>query len=511
MDIEKIIEAIQEGESSVSTERLIYDRMENIISYLTLVEYKESSRSRKAAVAETLKNVLLDKHLCKRFCTPRYLFILIETKKNSKAKKISDSVVELIYSIYSDSIKALIEYYPEETLQIITDKNNPCYLDMILRCIDSSQIVNAFLCFFSLPTKHFQKWVHFLITKEFIDMVFKQIQKYKKTGKELQSFFKILYLFVSFTTNIFKKELHSCTNISYTYFYNEIETRISYLLDMIFLESDAINRASALEVLREMIKITGYINTNNTIPFTSLFQYLKQSQALKDLQNMHRNAKSQIRVINMVNIVARTIRFQSAALQDFFTCTNFIPSLIRYLYSCSTFSFSNELCGVLNELIHVNRIFYQPALIEIAKEVRSIGFQRLIETFADSKRKHSPNVSILDRVTPFIYILYQLYISCLFESRRQSLRQYSSRNTSQRRFIVVEQNKEPCPLLDSLSFFSESSSYWYRTVRLPEYQKRLSLDYIREMPAHIDNLEQFSRYICDYVASSLPVYPHFLF
>src|SRR5699024_729464 len=159
-----------------------------------------------------------------------------------------------------------------------------------------------------------------------------------------QSFFKILYLFVSFTTNIFKKELHSCTNISYTYFYNEIETRISYLLDMIFLESDAINRASALEVLREMIKITGYINTNNTIPFTSLFQYMKQSQALKDLQNMHRNAKSQIRVINMVNIVARTIRFQSAALQDFFTCTNFIPSLIRYLYSCSTFSFSNELC-----------------------------------------------------------------------------------------------------------------------------------------------------------------------
>lgn len=506
--IERDIEAIHNGESAISAERLVFDRLDQIVEYLEFAEYKEGNKNQRIAVMETIKTALASKLLTRKLCTEKYLFLLQNIKKNAHARKVSEGVMELSYEAYAESIKSLLEFAPEQVVEIMLGAKDQCYLELILRNGESQHIIDLFPCFFSLTGATFQKWIDFLIARNFVGLIFRWIKKQKKAHRELHNFTKLLYLLVSFTGTIFSRHFPTGSEAEYTHFYRQIEQNAAFLLDIAFAEDDAINRMSALEVVREMVKISEYLPKGSS-SFRFLAEYFTNSPLLPALREDHQAPSTHVKAIAFINLLARTIRYQSVEMQQFFIAADLGTWLVRYLYATTTFTVTNEVCALLNELILVNKEFYVAALLGIIKEVRAQGLAKLVGPFAASQKKGAANVSLLDHITPAIYLLYRLHRRCAQELAAQRGKAAESK-VSQRRFTIIDQNSPTFQLLEELSFLQEDAWHWYRTTRIFEYEKRMSLHYLQEFPERFQNSEQFSRYICDYISSTLPEYSSFL-
>ncbi|KAI5172317.1 hypothetical protein NEFER03_1431 [Nematocida sp. LUAm3] len=501
MDLEQSIEATQEGDSSISSERLIYNQLDIVIDYISFKIYKEGSKSKKISTMDTIKVAFCNKHLCHKLCTEKYLFLLIEARKNSSLKKISETIVETSYEVYAESVKTLLENHPLETINIITESKTFSYIEILLKCSDSPHIIDLFPCFFSLSKEAFQKWIDFLIKIQVVDLIVRYITKYRKTHREVQNLFKLLYLFITFTSNIFRKELIPPKNPTlYMHFYLEIGKHLDLLLDSIFKESDAINRLSALEVLKEMIKTSWCIPRDKRI-FPTLTKYFESLQLIKSLQEKICSPLVQIQVITLVNIITRTIRFRSTAVKKFFEETDFLSSLIAYLYVINTHTITNEICALINEFIYTDKEFYLEALIKISRQIKECSYAHPQEVFSDSQKPHRPNAIIQDCVTPVLYIIYQLYSTAVSESTSP---EPSKNISSVRRFTVTNQKSSMYKLIQELSFLQSDEYHWYKTNRVHQHGQRLALMHTGDPHEPIVNQEQIARYICMHILSLFP-------
>ncbi|OAG31083.1 hypothetical protein NEDG_01857 [Nematocida displodere] len=501
MEIERAIEAINDGDSSISAERLVFDRLEEVIKYIGFIEYKEGPKARKMATIETLKTALVEKSLAKRLCSENYLFLLKAIRHNGYAKKVPEAIIELSYEAYAESLKALLEFNSQDTITTITSSNE-CYLDLVLKCSDSHHIIDLFPCFFSLSEEPFLKWITFLISKNFVGSIIKNMNKYKKALKETQNFSKLLYLLVSFTGSLFKRQLRLEAGTEYMHFYNEIENRSDTLLDTVFIETDAINRVAALETIRELIKTTEFLPPRSEA-FSFLFIYVAGSEILKRIKENHHSADTTIKTVILINTIARTIRFKSAALKAFFSATDFPTALIRYAYSTSTHTLTNEVCIFLNELVHTDTAFYLDALVEICKEIHSCSLKQVIQAYASSQKKHAPSAALVDFTTPFVYLIYQLYDICLDVAAAEP----TGTTSTLARFTVIDKGVDVYQIIQELSFLSQDLYIWYRFSRIQEHKKRLSLAYATEPIEIYSATEQFARYLCHCTAAVLPDYP----
>jgi len=507
-EIEREIEEIQNGESSISIERLVSERIEEVLSYISFSTYKEGQKSRKIGVIETIKGVLTDKSFCKRLCTPRYVFLLAEIRKNTQSKKISEGLLEVSYEAYANGIKSLLEFSPEETLGVIVQARNMCYLEAVLESGDSQHVVDLFPCFFALSGENFHKWIKFLISKNFVDMVFRSLSRQRSMQKETQNFTKLIYLLISFSGTIFKRDFPADIGVDYSFFYREIEKRASAILDIVFIDSDAVNRLSALHAIKEMIKVLEYLQKDPN-PFHFFFRYVAESQILRALKNSTYLPDTQIKIILLINLISRTVRYKSASLREFFITSKILPDLIRFLYQTTTYTVTNEMCTLINELVHVDRSFYISAILDICEEVQKQSLKKPIESLSTSQKKNGPTSAVLDCVTPVLHILYKLYCACASESNSQNTKPTEIK-TSQKRFTVIGKESAVYQILQALRFFEEDSMRWYRSTRLQEYEKKTSLEYVRAFPDTASNLDQFSRYFPSYLSSVLPEYPLFL-
>ncbi|KAI5187414.1 hypothetical protein NEHOM01_2159 [Nematocida homosporus] len=507
MELERAIEATQEGESSLSAERFIFDHLDSAIRYIGFIDYKEGPKSRKISTIEALKSAFVYKHLAKKLCTPTYLFLLKDIKHNSATKRIPDSLTEMSYEIYAESIKTLLEYYPQDTINILTRPESPCFLSALLKSSDSSHIIDMFPCFFSLSNQTFHQWIDLLISKNFVDMIFQYLHRAQKQGKETQSLFKLLYLLISFTANIFKREFITRSDLNYTCFYQQILSYLKPILSTVFQDKDSINRTAALEVIREIIKTTEYL-PKEAAPFPLLLAALAATPTFSHFQANQQTPDVLLRVLILINTITRCIRFKTQTLLLFFQETHFLKYLIHYLYAANTHTLTNEVCSLLNELIYTGKLFYRQALIEIGHEVRALEFSKPTQLFSNSLQRYTPHVSILDRITPAILILYRLYTSAISETKTVTTHKSNPNSSlSLKRFTIIDQSTEIYQLAQELSFFHNAKFHWYRINRILEHEKRLTLNYIRDPPEVILNSEQFARYFCDYISSTLPDYP----
>ncbi|KAI5192112.1 hypothetical protein NECID01_1821 [Nematocida sp. AWRm77] len=509
-DIEKDIEAVHNGESSISGERLVFDRLEEIIQYIEFSQYKEGNKAKRAALMETVKGALCSKLLSKKLCTERYLFLLSNIKIHPRDRKVTEGMLELTYEAYAESVKSLLEFSADQVMEVVLKETTVCYLSLLLRHSESHHIIDLFPCFFSLTGANFQKWIEFLIEKNFVEMIFRSIRKQRKKQGETQNFTKLLYLLVSFTGTIFPRHFPVSAGIEYMHFYKQIQSKASFLLEIAFgvAEEDAVNRSSALEVIREMIKVRGYLSSN-TVSFEFLCKYFITSKTLQELVDSNQSPESQLKVVMFINLLSRTIRYKQLEIQDFLLSSGLSSGLVQYLYTTNTFTVTNEICALLNELVYVDKKFYSPFLLGIIQEVRSQGLTRLVNPFAASQRKHAAHVSLIDYITPAVYILYKLHSLCMHELTTEKENSLEPK-TSQKRFIVIDQTAPVHQLLEELSFLQEDAMHWYKTTRILEHKKRLSLYYLKELPERLQNSEQFSRYVCDYISSTLPEYSSFL-
>ncbi|KAI5180750.1 hypothetical protein NEOKW01_1034 [Nematocida sp. AWRm80] len=510
MDIERILEEVQEGDVDPKVELLFKSQIDLVLDYLSFSSYKEGPKARKVATLEGLKTLVLYKHLVECLCTERFIYLLAEIKKNIHSKRISERIIELTYDVYAECTKSLLEHFPDETIQIIISTPGKSYLDIFIRCCDSNYIVDLFPCFFSISGNSFQSWIRYLVSKEVISTVFKALNKSSSAQKDTQSYTKLLYPLVSFTSGIFKKEfVTETTGVYYTYFYQEIVKRMPSLLDIIFIGTDCINRISALEVLKEMIKVTEYLSMDiDPLPF--LYRYLKHSEILKQLQNNNQEPLTQIRIIVLLNTISRTIRFKSSALLEFLEETQLMSYSIKYLYTSNIHGITNEICSLLNEMIFVDKIFYVNTLLEICNTIQSLTLYPCIKSFSNSQRKGFPNASLIDCITPMIYTLHKLYEVCLKEATIKKNRT-SDWKLSQNRFTIVDETIPSYKILQSLFFLQDESLHWYKSIRILEHKRRVSMGSIKYTPETLPNSEQFARYFCSYILSTLPECSEYLF
>ncbi|KAI5167255.1 hypothetical protein NEIRO02_1807 [Nematocida sp. AWRm79] len=506
-DIERTIETLQETDSAVDTHNFIETQLDSVLDYLFLESYTESQKTCKLGVLDFIKTALFQKHVIPKLCTEKYIFGLRNIRKNGYAKKVSDGIMSLCYEIYSDGIKILLENKPEKLLSVIFRHSTLCYFEEILKSSDCNGIVELFPCFFSLSEQNFVTWIKFLASKNSVCMIFRFFMRLKRGQKDLQNLSKFLYLFVSFTGNVFRGSVYmKDTGKHYAHFYNEIEKRVDVLLDTIFVENDAVNRLSCLEVVREMIQVIEYMpEDSNVLP--SLYNYLKGSEVLQYLSNGNHSAPACVKVIYLINTVMRTIRFKSSHTLNFMQETNILSHIAMYLYGTATHTITNEICLLLNEMIYVDKVFYINPIADFCQAIRTTSFNQVIQIYSSSQKKHTPHASITDCITPVIYILYKLYYMCLHESTSRS----KELKTHSRRFVVIDETTEQYKILQELEFLQEEQAYWYITIRVLEHSKRLSLEYCRALPEKLPNSEQFARYFCEYTASVLPTYPAWLF
>lgn len=506
-DIEKTIEILQETDSPEEIQKFVEEHLEGLLDYLLLTLYSESQKTSKLAVLDFIKGVITEKQIAQRLCTEKYIFGLRSIRKHSHSKKVPDGVVSLCYEIYADGMKVLLETMPRRVLEIIQSHLTLCYLEQLLKSSDYNPIVEMFPCFFSLSEDNFSFWIKLLAGKDVILIIIKYFHKFQKTQKEIQNLCKFLYLFVSFTGNLFKDSVTlSKTGLHYTHFYKEIEKRTHTLLDTIFTETDGINRFSCLEVINEMIRTVEYLPESvNNLSF--LYRYLIHSEILKKIEESEHTPIVTLRVIHLINIITRTIRYKSVEMLNFLKKTELLSHIAVYLYSTTTYGVTNEVCYLLNELIYVDKVFYIDLIIEFSQSVKIHTFKRVIKIYSVSQKKHNAHASITDCITPVIYILYKLYYICLHESTRK----HRESRTQPRRFIVIDETTESYKILQELEFLQEEQAYWYITTRVMEHGRRMSMEYSRSLSERHPNAEQFARYFCEYTASILPAYPPWLF
>ncbi|KFG26363.1 uncharacterized protein NESG_01484 [Nematocida ausubeli] len=505
--IERTIEILQETDSPADIHNFIQTQLDSIVDYVLLEAYTEGPKTTKLGALDFIKNALFQKHMVNSLCTEKYIFGLRSIRKNGHAKKVSDGVVSMCYEIYTDGMKLLLESAPACVLEIISKKTGLCYFEEILKSSDCNGIVEMFPCFFSLSEHNFIQWIKFLSDRNCISLILKFFTRLKKAQKDLQNLSKFLYLFVSFTGNVFRDSAYmNATGRHYSYFYKEIEKRVLPLFDVIFVESDAINRLACLEVLREMIRVIEYIPNNSAI-LVSLYKYLVHSEILKELAQGNHQPGVAVRIVYLINTISLTVRFKSPHTLSFLRTTNILSHIAEYLHGTSTHTITNEVCLLINELIYVDKIFYIDEIVEFCQAIRLKTFKQVIQIYSTSQKKHSPHASIIDCITPVISILYKLYYICLYESSNRS----KEMKTQSRRFVVIDETSKPYRILQELEFLQDEQAYWYITTRVLEHGKRLSLEHSRSLPERLPNSEQFARYFCEYTAAILPAYPPWLF
>ncbi|KAI5189893.1 hypothetical protein NEMIN01_0756 [Nematocida minor] len=506
-EIENSIEILQETDSADDIEQFLANNLEEIIDYVQLASYKEGQKSRKLGTLDFIKGAFSNRSIANRLCTEKYIFGLRNIRKNSHAKKVPDGVAFVCYEIYTETIKMLLDFMPEQVISIIYKHPSLCYFEQLIKSADCNSIVEMFPCFFSLNGAHFERWIQLLTSKSIVSMIFKYFNRPGKPHKDIQNLSKLLYLFVSFTGTVFRDSASmESMGIHYTYFYREIEKRTHPLLDTIFLGTDSINRISCLEVIREMIRTTEFLPADTSV-FSFLYRYLTHSEILKEFSKNSHEPHTVVRVIYLINTIAATIRFKSVHTLSFLKSSSFLAHTAMYLHTTTTHTVTNEICALINELIYVDKIFYMEPIIELCQAVKSHTFKRAIQLYSTSQKRHSPHVSVSDCITPVIYILYKLYYICHYESTSRS----REAKTLSKRFIVVDETTDSYKILQQLEFLQDESAYWYITTRVVEHERRLSLEYCRALPERQPNAEQFARYFCEYTASVLPAYPPWLF
>lgn len=506
MGLEREIEAINNGESPVSPERLVVERLDEVVKYLTFEAYKEGPRPKKAAIMETLRQALPTKMVSRALCSEQYLFCIEYIRRNARVRKIPEGILELSYEAYADSVKGILAFHQSLFVQAVLNARGRCYFSLILRSAESPNITDLFPCFFSLVGAPLLAWVEYLVERNAVGLIVKALMKSRRKQKPTHFYTKLLYLLVSFTGNIFRQEL---TGSAVSYFYFEVEKHFDLILDIVFFDEDAANRISALEVVREYIKTVEFIPEASGV-FDRFLMYLESSPVLGQLSSEAYSPAQQLRAITMVNLLARTVRFKQPAVRSFLSRTHLLQLLMRYVHKMPSHVVSNEMCGLLNELVYVDKVFYIDALVDAAREARAQTLSRQTKVFADSFRKSGANVAISDCLTPIFCSLYTLFDACNFECATQSIKQTDSCQTL-RRFSVFDQ-ETPCYNLHRELLFLQDEEYeWYRRTRVQEYRSRISLVYIGRGPEKIsENEEQTARYFCSCILSLLPVFPEAL-
>lgn len=507
-NIERTVELLQEADSEGEIVKFVEESINDILAYVQLADYKEGQKTRRLVTLDYLKAILSKKYLASRLCTEAYVFGLRAIRKNSSIKKVSDGVVFLCYEIYTESVKVLLEMAPEEFLNVIYSHPTLCYLEELVKSSECNSVVEMFPCFFSLSGKNFERWINLLVCKEVVSMLFKYYNKPGKPHKNTQNLSKLLYLFVSFTGNLFlDPENMKNSSVHYAFFYREIEKRTHALLDTAFMGNDSLNRIASLEVIREMIRVNEFLPQNESSFFSFLYRYLAHAEVLRDLKNNVHSSTATVRIVRLINTLSRTIRFKSVYTLGFMESSELLKYLAVYLHSTATHTVTNEICHLLNELIYTDKIFYIQPIIHFCQEIKSLTLKRAVCLYALSQKRHNPHVSISDCITPVIYILYKLYYLCLFDSTN---RNREAKGPS-KRFVVIDEGADSYKILQQLEFLQEEHSYWYMTTRVVDYERRISLEYCWSFPERSTNAEQFARYFCKYSASVLPAYPGWLF
>ncbi|KAH9385715.1 uncharacterized protein NEMAJ01_0611 [Nematocida major] len=506
MGIERAIEVLQETDSPADIRRFVENKLGAVIDYIFLISSTSSQKTSRLNTLDFIKGSIFQKSIAPKLCTEKYIFGLRSIRKNAHSKKVSDGIVSLCYEIYADGMKILLECMPEKTLEIIAGHPSMCYIEQLLKSSEYSPIIEMFPCFFSLGESNFCRWIRLLVAKDAISMLLRSLEKLTRAQKGAHNLAKFLYLFVSFTGNVFKDSAHmEATGYHYTHFYSQIEERAEPLLSCIFSGSDSINRLACLEVVREMIRTVEYLPSGkHTLRF--LHVYLEGSSVLKSLESSDHTAPATVCILYLINTVSRTVRYKHADMLEFLKKTRFLHHVAVYLHGTSTHSITNEVCLLLNELVYVDKAFYIDLIVEFSRSVKDHTFKKVVQTYAVSQQRHNPHVSVIDCITPVVYILYKLYHMCMYECTKRSkeARQQSTR------FVVVDETKEMYKLLQALEFLQDEQAYWYITTRIFEHEKRISLEYGRSLPDRHPNAEQFARYFCDYTASVLPAYPPWL-
>lgn len=506
--IESAVEALQETDTPAEIDHFLENNLECIVDYVQLTTYKEGHKSRKIAILDYLKTILSNRSIAPRLCTEKYVFGLQSIRVHASTKKVPDGIVYMCYEIYSETVKILLEDIPEEFLGIVYRHPNICYIEQLIKSAECNSIVEMLPCFFSLNGNNFEKWIDMLVSKSIISMIFKYFNKPGKPHKDTQNLSKILYLFVSFTGNLFRdSENMKSTHIHYAFFYREIEKRTHCLLNTVFMGSDSINRLSALEVIRCMISANEFLLPNESSFFRFLSRYFIHSDVLKCLIEGDHSPAATVRIIHMINTLSATVRYKSIHTLNFLNASGCLGHIAVYLHSTSTHTVTNEICYFLNELIYVDKVFYIDPIILFCQKVKEYTLKRVVQLYAHSQKKHSPHVSISDCITPVIYILYKLYYLCLYDTTNRN----RETKTQSKRFIVIDEGIDSYKILQQLEFLQEEHAYWYITTRVVDHERRISLEYSWSLPERPPNAEQFARYFCEYTASILPAYPPWLF